>query len=149
MAVGVNLGKILGTTLSTSLGQPPSTESEAMGQDITDGLLTGAGVADSGNMAATFQTRGLPVHGRRLSICASWTGTPTGTFSLECLFQDLVWRTVPGAAAEFTANSQIQPAGGTGSAVWNWSNIPGSKWRLVYTASSGTGTLTSAFAQAS
>ena len=149
MAVGVRLGTVLGSPLGTYLGQLPNTESGTMPADITDGLLTGAGTSNTGDMAATFQTRPLPVQGRRLSITGAWTSTPTGTFTLECLFQDGVWRTVPGAAAEFTANGQAQPAGSASSGVWNWSNIPGSQWRLVYTRSSGSGIFTSAYAQAS
>lgn len=119
-----------------------------MATDVSTRPLTGANAPDPGTMTgtATFNTRGLPVAGRRLSIAASWSGTPTGTFTLQCLFADGTWRTVPGAAAEFTANGQAHPAGSASSAVWNWSNIPGAQWRLSYTNASGSGTLTSAFA---
>lgn len=102
--------------------------------------LQGSGTTD--NLGATGTFGPLPVQGRRLSVFASWTGTPTGTFSLECSFNGTDWATVPGAATEFTANSQAQPAGGASSAVWNWSNVPGSMARIRYTRSGGTGTLT-------
>jgi hypothetical protein len=101
--------------------------------------LSGSGVA--ANLASTTTFGPFPINGRRLSIRATWTGTPTGTFSLECSFDNTNWTTVPGASAEFTANSQAQPAGGASSAVWNWSNVPGNMARLRYTASGGTGML--------
>lgn len=102
--------------------------------------LPGQGVA--GNLASTTSFGPCPVNGRRLSIVAQWTGTPTGTFSLESTWDGgVTWQTVPGAAAEFTANSQAQPAGGASSAVWNWSNVPGNMIRIKYTAGGGTGQL--------
>ncbi len=100
------------------------------------------GTDTAGNLATTTTFGPLTVQGRRLSIYAAWTGTPTGTFSLECSFNGRDWVTVPGAAVEFTANSQTQPAGSAGSAVWNWSNVPGNIERILYTTTSGTGTLT-------
>lgn len=100
------------------------------------------GSGDTDNLGATTNFGPLPVQGRRLSVFASWTGTPAGTFTLECSFDGATWTTVPGASAEFTANSQTQPAGGASAAVWNWSNVPGNMARIRYTRSSGTGTLT-------
>lgn len=106
----------------------------------TTRALGGSGVA--GNLGATSAFGPSPVQGRRFSVQASWTGTPTGTFTLETSFDGKVWLTVPGAAAEFTANGQGQPAGAAGSAVWTWYNVPGSQLRIVYTRTSGTGTAT-------
>ncbi len=97
---------------------------------------------DADNLGTDQSFGPLPVQGRRLSVFASWTGTPAGTFALQCSFDGTTWTTVPGAAAEFTANSQTQPAGGAGSAVWNWSNVPGNMARIRYTRTGGTGTLT-------
>ncbi len=108
-------------------------------------IATARGLLNSGatdNLGATGNFGPLPIQGRRLSVFASWTGTPTGTFALECSFNGKDWVVVPGSAAEFTANSQAQPAGGTGSAVWNWINVPGNMARIRYTRSGGTGTLT-------
>lgn len=102
--------------------------------------LLNSGVAS--NLAATGNFGPLPVQGRRLSVYAAWTGTPSGTFALECSFDGTNWTAIPGAAAEFTANGQAQPAGGAGSAVWNWINVPGNMARIRYTRSGGTGTLT-------
>lgn len=102
--------------------------------------ITGSGATN--NLAATTTFGPLIVQGRRLSIQASWTGTPTGTFALQTSFDGANWATVPGAAAEFTANGQTQPAGGAGSAMWSWYNVPGTMLRLLYTATSGTGTAT-------
>lgn len=107
--------------------------------------LTGSGATD--NLGASTAFGPFPVAGRRLSVQATWTGTPTGTFSLQCSFDGTNWTTVPGAAAEFTANSQAQPAGGASSAIWNWSNVPGNMARIWYARSGGTGTLTIRAAQ--
>lgn len=93
--------------------------------------------------SGTAATQALPVKNRHLSLDASWTGTPTGVFALQCSFDSgATWRTVPGASAEFTANGNAQPAGGVSNAAWNFSNVPGGSWRILYTATSGTGTAT-------
>lgn len=90
--------------------------------------------------SGTADTPILPVKNRRLSIDASWTGTPTGVFKLQCSFDSgTTWRDVPGAAAEFTANGNLQPAASASNAVWNFVNVPGGAWRIRYTATSGTG----------
>jgi hypothetical protein len=109
--------------------------------------LSGSGVASNLPSSGTTVFGPLPVSGRRLSVQATWTGTPTGTFALQCSFDGTNYTTVPGASAEFTANSQAQPAGGGSSAIWNWSNVPGNMARILYTATSGTGTLTIRAAQ--
>ncbi len=101
--------------------------------------LPGSGVAANLGADALFPA---PVQGRRLSVSAAWTGTPTGTFSLETSFDGTNWYAVPGAAAEFTANGNAQPAGGASSAVWNWYNVPGTMVRIKYARTSGTGTAT-------
>jgi len=115
-------------------------------------LATSRPLANSGvatNLAQSAVFGPFPIAGRRLSIQATWTGTPTGTFSLECSFNGGPYVTVPGASAEFTANSQAQPAGAGGSAVWNWSNVPGNMAQIRYTRASGTGALTITAAQGS
>jgi hypothetical protein len=92
--------------------------------------------------AATAATAWIPVRGRRLSIPASWTGTPTGTFSIQALGADGVTPvSIPGASAEFTNAPNAQPAGAAGSALWNFSNVPGSAVRILYTAAGSTGVL--------
>lgn len=100
------------------------------------------GSGASNNLAASTTFGPITVRGARLTIAASWTGTPTGTFALQASPDGVTWTTVPGAAAEFTSNSQSQPAGGAGSAWWTWYGLPGTLLQLVYTATSGTGTVT-------
>lgn len=92
--------------------------------------------------AGTAATGWFPVRGRRLSIPAEWSGTPTGTFSLQYEKNDGTAAAVPGASVEFTANGNAQPAASASSALWNWSNVPAGKVRILYTATSSTGTLT-------
>ncbi len=93
-----------------------------------------------GNTTAIFGP--TPVAGKRLSLEVAWTGTPTGVLTLECSFDGQVWRTIPGATAQFTAGGQAQPAGTASSGVYNWVNVPGQMVRLKYTRTSGTGTAT-------
>ena len=97
--------------------------------------------------SGTQVTQAVPVIGRRLSLKLAWTGTPTGVFTLQSSFDGVNFDPVPGASAEFTANSNAQPAGSATFTVLNFINVPGSLWRLSYAATSGTGTLTTRFAQ--
>jgi hypothetical protein len=94
------------------------------------------------SLAATGQTGWIPVRGRRLSIAVAWTGTPTGTFSLEAQGADGNAVSIPGASAEFTNSPNAQPAGTASSALWNWSNVPAGNVRIKYTLGSSTGTAT-------
>lgn len=107
--------------------------------------LPGSGTAS--NLASSTTFGPIPVRGRQLSIIAAWTGTPTGTFDLQCSVDGATWASVPGASAEFTSNSQSQPAGSAGSAIWTWFGVPGGSVRLSYTATGGTGTLTASVSQ--
>ncbi len=104
---------------------------------------TGANSDNAGSLAATINFPGVPVVGKRLSLHLRATGTPTGTFKLQTSFDNTNWVDTPNAAAEFTS----QPAGATYELLANWTNVPGSMWRLVYTRTSGTGTLNSYWAQ--
>lgn len=106
----------------------------------TQRAIPGSGVA--ANLGASANFGPIIVQGRRLSIVAAWSGTPSGTFALQTTFDNgTTWTTVPGASVEFTLNGQAQPGGSAGSAVWNWSNVPGTQVRLAWTRSSGTGQL--------
>jgi hypothetical protein len=91
------------------------------------------------SLAATGTTGWIPVRGRRLSIPVSWTGTPTGTFSIEAEGADGAAVAIPGASAEFTNSPNAQPAGSASSALWNWSNVPAGRVRIKYTLSGSTG----------
>lgn len=111
-----------------------------MGQS-TSRAFPNSGVANNLTENATFGP--IPLQGARLSIHASWTGTAAGTFSLQSSADgNKTWVTVPGAAAEFTANGQTQPSGGPGSAIWTWYGVPGQTVRLFFTLTGGLGTLT-------
>lgn len=94
----------------------------------------------TGSLAANT-TFPLVVSGRQLSVVAQWTGTPTGSFSLEAQRPDGTYTPVPGASSEFTANGNAQPSGGAGGAVWTWYNVPGTGLQLKWTGS-GTSTFT-------
>ena len=100
------------------------------------------GTSPTLSLAATGITPMTPVRGRRLSVYANWSGTPTGTFVLMGSDGIAAMRPIPGAAAEFTANGNAQPAGTASSAVWNWDCVPGTEVAIAYTASGGTGSLT-------
>ena len=112
------------------------------GHDPESNPYTGAQpmAMHSGDLAATVSFPWFALTSSRLSMGLSWTGTPAGTLKLQHSFDGGVTAfDTPGASAEFTA----QPAGGVGSVAPNWSNVPGSVARLVYTRTSGSGTLTS------
>lgn len=112
-----------------------------MGTVASARRLQGSDVAD--NLGQTTAFGPLQGTGRQLSISASWTGTPTGTFSLQYSMDGgATWSAVPGANAEFTAAGNAQPAGSASSALWTWENVPGASMRVLYTRASGTGTLT-------
>lgn len=102
--------------------------------------LPGSGTASNLATSATFGP--WPLTSARLSIAVAWSGTPTGSFALQMQMPDGTWAAIPGASAEFTSNSQAQPAGAASSAAWTWYGIPAANVRLSYTATSGTGTLT-------
>ncbi len=71
------------------------------------------------------------------SFHAKWTGTPTGSFKLqgsndvESTVTD--WEDIPG--------STLAVAGAAGTQMWNYADAPFRWVRIVYTATSGTGTL--------
>lgn len=74
------------------------------------------------------------------SFMVKWTGTPTGTFKLQAS-NDIDatvtdWEDIPG--------SSVAVAGAAGQQVWNYTNAPFRFVRLVYTATSGSGTLSKA-----
>lgn len=99
---------------------------------------------NAGDLGATVSFPWFAITGSRLSMGLSWTGTPTGTFKLQHTFDGgATPHDTPGASVEFTS----QPAGGSGSVAPNWSNVPGTMARLVYTRTGGSGTLTSWQAQ--
>jgi hypothetical protein len=91
----------------------------------------------------------LAIRGRFLSARAAWTGTPTGVFKLQVSFDSgVTWSDAPGMSANFTANSQAQPAGSASSAIWSFVDIPGGSWRIRYTGTSVGGAATLRFAWA-
>ena len=93
--------------------------------------------------AATAQTPWIPVRGGGVSITVAWSGTPTGTFSLVSSDDGGVTSRAPsGSVAEFTNSPNAQPAGASGGAQWNFSEVPAGLIAILYTATSGTGTLT-------
>lgn len=71
------------------------------------------------------------------SLMLVWTGTPTGSFKLQCsndMQAPTNWEDVTG--------SSFAVAGAAGQLVFNYDTAP-FKWvRLVYTSTSGTGTIT-------
>ena len=68
------------------------------------------------------------------SIYAAWTGTPTGTLAVQVTVNGVEWVAPPTA---LTAS----PAGSAGSVVWTMPDLTWKAIRVVYTRSSGTGTL--------
>lgn len=96
-------------------------------------------------LGAALNGSALPVpYDGRLSAFFTWTGTPTGTFVLQARAAGGAWAEVPGASVQFTT----QPAGAAVATpvVCNFSVMPGSEYRFVYTGA-GAGTVTCNIAQ--
>lgn len=73
-------------------------------------------------------------------FAATWTGTPTGTLAVQASVDGTTWFTIgtTGDGVGFTAN----PAGSASSAWANVYDVYASYVRVIYTAGSGSGTLT-------
>lgn len=95
-------------------------------------------IMDAVSVAATVSSQWFGVRDQQeLSLDVAWTGTPTGTLSLEQSFDGgTTARTVTDAT--FAAN----PAGSASNTQTNWHGLPGGAYRVKYTSSSGTGTMT-------
>lgn len=69
-----------------------------------------------------------------MGIGMVWTGTPTGTFSIEAKVGESPWQDI--------GLTGITAAGAAGEHVINLNQLPFNKIRIVYTATSGSGSLT-------
>ena len=69
-----------------------------------------------------------------VGIMASWTGTPTGTFAVQVSVDTVTW--VP-----ITLSPAITASGSADQAYFELNQLSAPYIRLVYTASSGSGTL--------
>lgn len=100
----------------------------------------------NGNMASNITSDTIYLRVEcMLSIQAIWTGTPTGTLKIQT-------SNIPGQApaggnptgittwTDYTGTSQSL-TGSAGDFVWRFTFMPDTWARLVYTASSGSGTL--------
>jgi hypothetical protein len=91
----------------------------------------------------TVATPWLAVRGTGVTISGPITGTATGAFSLQSSDDGGVTPLgVSGSAAEFTNSPNAQPAGAPITVSWNFSQVPSGLIRVLYTATSGTGTFT-------
>jgi hypothetical protein len=88
----------------------------------------------------TAATPWFPVRGGGVSIGGAIVGTATGTFTLQGSDDGVTPLGISGAAAEFTNAPNAQPAGGNIAVDWNFSEVPNSLIRILYTATSGTST---------
>ena len=91
-------------------------------------MVTDQSMTSSSNSAA--QDVGLY---QGYAIQAVWTGTPTGTLKLQATVNGTDWSDIAGTSTSLT--------GSASSWLWNVTDILYESVRLVYTASSGTGTL--------
>ena len=92
------------------------------------------------NLTSSINSAQISVIGwTNFSLMLKWTGTPTGTFKLQASndFQTVEdWEDVTG--------SSYAVAGAAGQLVFNYDTAPFRWIRIVYTATSGSGTLTKA-----
>ena len=93
------------------------------------------------DMSVTINGPAMCLEGSlHFSFQIKWTGTPTGTLKLQ-MSNDIDatvtdWEDIPG--------SSVAIAGAAGQQVYNYSNAPFRWVRVVYTATSGSGTLSKA-----
>jgi hypothetical protein len=107
----------------------------------------------NGDMSATFNGPAHDVRGvDNIGAEFVWTGTPTGTLKLQASSDpptdnssgppaNVTWNDVPASMATFPS----QPAGGPSSCIVPVLNFPWAWLRVVYTRTSGTGTLQAYF----
>lgn len=70
-----------------------------------------------------------------LSYVAVWTGTPTGNLDIQVSNDNgTTWTAL-------TITGVTQPSGSDGSHIFHITSLPFERIRLIYTASSGSGTL--------
>lgn len=112
------------------------------------------------NMTGTTAITGKAVHIfglSKASFQAIWTGTPTGTFTVQVsnypgnvynddgtIISSVTWTTLTSPAA-WTA---LQPAGAAGNADFSLADLSQRWIRPIYTNTSGTGTLTFVYGSA-
>lgn len=94
--------------------------------------------AESTAASITGPAIDCPADGR-LSLDTTWTGDTAGTLALQSSQDGTNWSDVPDSSTEWT-----QPAGVAQSTpiTCNWVNVPGKYWRVTYTRTGGTGTIT-------
>lgn len=103
----------------------------------TSQSLPATGIVNS-NPYPTFQAFGYAVQ-------VTWAGTPTGTFTLQASCDVGVVNPSTGAVTGVSnwttlADTSSSASGSAGSAIYNIADVMYLWFRLVYTASSGTGT---------
>lgn len=90
------------------------------------------------SMTTSITSDSIPCQWKdNVGIQVVWTGTPTGTIDIQVSMDpdNLGWQSVP-----FDPTPD-QPAGSSGSDWYEINQTPAGYVRLVYTASSGTGTM--------
>jgi hypothetical protein len=107
---------------------------------------------DAGSMTGTATINSDPIwlgFAAGVAIQAVWTGTPNGSFKLQCSIDSQ--EPTPGNSTptitnwEDVADSSTTVTGAAGSYTWNVSDAYFRWIRVVYTNTSSTGTLTVRF----
>jgi hypothetical protein len=90
----------------------------------------------AGAMASTnvLTSEAIAVDNQNLSLQLVWSGTPTGSFSIQVSNDGVTWTPV-------TLSSSPVAAGAADSAVIAMSSLGSAALRVVYTNASGTGVL--------
>ncbi len=90
-----------------------------------------------GDMSDDLASEAVPTQWKdNIGIQVKWSGTPTGVLDVQVSMDpdNLGWESVPFASVD-------QPAGAAGSDWFEINQSPAGFVRLVYTSTSGTGTL--------
>lgn len=91
------------------------------------------------SLAATIQSNVVDIPFLdNVAIQGVYTGTPTGTFTVECSVNGTNWYD---DTAAWTSKGTPAPAGSAGSFMFYGSNRPYNKIRINYARSAGTGSV--------
>lgn len=109
-------------------------------------LLLANPIANIGatDMSSTITGKALLLRdGLNFSVFLKWSGTPTGAFKLQCSNDNCGTEAEPTDWEDVTGSSYLV-SGAAGQLVFNYDTAPFRWLRVVYTATSGSGTLTKA-----
>lgn len=94
-------------------------------------------IISAGTMAGDLTSTVVPIQWEdNIAVQLVWTGTPTGTLAVQVSMDEVTWTAIPFDPVI------TQPAGSSGACFICLNQLASPFLRVIYTRSSGTGTLT-------